>query len=127
MSSKVTKENQRDVRGNGGGLSREEMMSFLQKYEQSRAPKPLVLEQMYDPDDARKKALVTETPPRLIPTIIRLRMCQAALDPDRTKPLVDVFIEELDTRMISYQRKGRLELLGALQALSEGGEDQARL
>jgi len=39
--------------------------------------------------------------------------------------LIQVFVEEYDRRMISYQRKGRLELLGALQSLAEaeGGEE----
>ena len=56
-----------------------------------------------------------------------MRILEEAANPDRTKSLVQVFIEEYDKRMISYNRKGRLELLGALQALaeSEGGEDIA--
>ena len=52
-------------------------------------------------------------------------MIEEAANPDRTKSLVAVFIEEYDRRMISFKRKGRLELLGALQALaeSEGSEE----
>jgi hypothetical protein len=102
------------------GLSKEQLRAWLERYEQARAPKPVVLEQLYDTDDPRKMALVTETPPRLVPTIVELKVLQAALDPNRKKPLVEIYIEELDRRMISYGRKGRMELLGALQALSEG-------
>ena len=104
------------------GLSKEELLSILQKGEQEGI-KPAAVRELFNPGD--DLTLKTETPPRMIMTLVRMRILEEAANPARVKSLVQVFVEEYDRRMISLNRKGRLELLGALQALaeSEGGDE----
>lgn len=103
-------------------LTKEDLLGILRGSEEGGV-KPAAVRELFNVGD--DLTLKTETPPRMILPLVRMRILEAAADPDRTKSLVQVFIEEYDRRMVSYQRKGRLELLGALQALaeSEGGEE----
>lgn len=98
-------------------LSKEELLAIL-KEEESEGVKPAAVKELFNTKD--DLTLKTETSPRMVSTLVRMKILEAAADPDRTKSLVEVFIEEYDKRMISFKRKGRLELLGALQALAEG-------
>ena len=68
--------------------------------------------------------LRTETPPRMVHTLVRMKVLEAARDPNRTESLVSIFLREYDRRMVSLNRKGRLELLGALQALAESERER---
>ena len=103
-------------------LTRQELIEIL-RGTQEEGVKPAAVRELFNVDD--DLTLKTETPPRMVLPLVRMRILEAAADPNRTKSLVQVFIEEYDRRMISFNRKGRLELLGALQALaeSEGGEE----
>jgi len=80
--------------------------------------KPAAVRELFSPDD-KDMPLKTETHPRMVEVLVRLRLLEEARNLHRTKSLLQVFIEEYDKRMISFNRKGRLELLGALQALAE--------
>ena len=103
-------------------LTRQELIEVI-RGGQEESVKPAAVRELFDVKD--DLTLKTETPPRMILPLVRMKILEAASDPVRTKSLIQVFIEEYDRRMISYQRKGRLELLGALQALAEteGGEE----
>jgi len=103
-------------------LSKEELIAILRGGTEESV-KPAAVRELFNVKD--DLTLKTETPPRMILPLVRMKILEAAADPSREKSLVQVFIEEYDRRMISYNRKGRLELLGALQALSdsEGGEE----
>ena len=110
----------------GKGLSRSQIISYLtHKAENEMASnKPLVATELYDKSNL---SLVTETPPHMVMTKVRLRLLLAAMDPKRTKPLIECFVNIYNEEMISYKRQGRQEYLGALQALAEaspgaGGE-----
>ena len=104
------------------GMSKEDLIKILSKSEEEGI-KPAAVRELFNTKD--DLTLKTETPPRMILPLVRLKVLEAAADPNRTKSLVAVFIEEYDKRMVSLNRKGRLELLGALQALAEteGGEE----
>jgi len=80
--------------------------------------KPAAVRELFSPDD-KDMPLKTETHPRMIEVLVRLKLLEEARNLRRTKSLLLTFIEEYDKRMVSYNRKGRLELLGALQALAE--------
>ena len=103
-------------------LTKQDLIELL-RGTQEEGVKPAAVRELFNVED--DLTLKTETPPRMILPLVRMRILEAAANPDRTKSLVQVFIEEYDRRMISFNRKGRLELLGALQALaeSEGGEE----
>jgi len=103
-------------------VSREELEKLIRGSEEESI-KPAAVRELFNAED--NLTLKTETQPRMILPLVRMKILEAAADPDRTKSLVAVFIEEYDKRMVSINRKGRLELLGALQALSEseGGEE----
>lgn len=80
--------------------------------------RPAAVRELFNPDD-KDLPMKTETHPRMVETLVRLKVLEEARNLHRTKSLLEIFVEEYDTRMISYNRKGRLELLGALQALAE--------
>lgn len=103
-------------------LTKEQLIEIL-RGGQEESIKPAAVRELFNTKD--DLTLKTETPPRMILPLVRMRVIEEAANPDRKKSLVQVFIEEYDKRMVSYKRKGRLELLGALQALaeSEGGEE----
>ena len=103
-------------------LTKEELIEILRS-SQDDGVRPAAVRELFNTKD--DLTLKTETPPRMILPLVRMKILEAASDPDRKKSLIQVFVEEYDRRMISFQRKGRLELLGALQALAEaeGGEE----
>lgn len=100
-----------------GGVTRDQLIEFLKRQEEESALKPEVIKELYEPED---KTLITENPERMILPKIRMRMLLAATDPTRKEPLIKVFLDAYNEEMISLRRQGRLELLGALQALSDG-------
>lgn len=106
----------------GMGLTRDQLINFLKRKEEESDSTPFVVKALFGDD----LSLVTETHARMIVPKVRMRLLLAASDPDREKPLIQVFLEEYNKEMVNFERKGRLELLGALQALAgEGGEEGA--
>ena len=103
-------------------LTKEELIELLSK-SQEEGVRPAAVRELFNTKD--DLTLKTETPPRMILPLVRMKILEAASDPDRKESLISVFIREYDKRMVSVNRKGRLELLGALQALAEaeGGEE----
>jgi len=88
--------------------------------------KPLIVKELYTRDD-EDYTLVTENTPRMVVNKIRMRMIEHSMDLERTKSLIKCIREDYNQEMVSFLRKGRLELLGGLQMLSaedEGGGDR---
>ena len=85
--------------------------------------KPAAVRELFDTEG--DLTLKTETPPKMILPLVRLRILSAAANPHRHTTLIEEFVGEFDRRMISVSRKGRLELLAAMQASSafEGEEE----
>lgn len=106
----------------GGKLTRDQLIAFLQRKEEETDSTPYVVKALFGDD----LSLVTETHARMIIPKVRMRLLLAASDPDREKPLVQVFLEEYNKEMVNFERKGRLELLGALQALAAEAPDEER-
>ena len=61
---------------------------------------------------------ITETPTRMILPMVRMVLINEAMRSGRTKSLITIFSEALDARMISRDRKGRLEAVQLMQARS---------
>ncbi len=78
--------------------------------------RPAAVRELFNSTDMTLK---TETPPKMVPIMVRLRVLRAAANPRRKQSLVEVFVDEFDRRMVSINRKGRLELLAAMQAVSQ--------
>ena len=112
----------------GLGISRETLLSWLKAKKEEGAQKPAFMQYLYDleGDDAwmNAGALITENPPRMVINKVRMKLILAASDPARTKPLIQIFLEEYNKEMIGFERKGRLEGLGALQALMADSEEE---
>lgn len=106
----------------GPKLTRQKILDFLRRKEEESDTTPYVVKALFGED----LSLVTETHARMIIPKVRMRLLLAAADPDREKPLVQVFLEEYNKEMVNFERKGRLELLGALQALVAEGEAEER-
>lgn len=88
--------------------------------------KPAAVRELFD--TTGDLTLKTETPSRMILPLVRLELIQEAANPKRTMPLLEVFRRAFDRRMISKERKGRLELLAAMQAAAaDEGEEEGTL
>lgn len=97
-------------------LSKEQILEhFRRRYEQTDTRSEVVRE-LYDKAD---KSLVTENPAAMILPKVGLRVLLASMDPKNTASLLQVWMDAYNDEMISFDRRGRLELLGALQALSD--------
>lgn len=104
--------------------TKEELIDIL-RGEQDEEQRPTAVKELgFGPAKDGDMTLKTETPPRMVMTLVRMRVLEAARDPERTESLVSIFIDEFDRRMVSLNRKGRLELLGALQALASAEGDR---
>jgi len=107
-----------------GELTKEELIRVL-KQSDYEATRPAAVRELFNMQD--DLTLKTETPPRMVMPLVLMRLVAEASKPNREKHLLEVFIEEFDRRMVSYNRKGRLELLGALQSLMETEGTQVNL
>lgn len=106
----------------GAKLTRQQIMAFLRRKSEESDTTPYVVKALFGDD----LSLVTETHARMIIPKVRMKLLLEAANPDRTKPLVLIFLEEYNKEMVNFERKGRLELLGALQALAGDGGDEPR-
>lgn len=105
----------------GPKLTRQKILDFIRRKEDDADTTPYVVKALFGED----LSMVTETHARMIIPKVRMRILLAAADPDRVKPLVLIFLEEYNKEMVNFERKGRLELLGALQALVAEGEEES--
>ena len=107
----------------GLGITKTELRQYLKSKLQEGEGRPLVASELYARDD-NDYTLVTENHPRMLPNKIRLRVLLAAMDPNRTEPLIEVYLKAYNEEMISFKRQGRQEYLGIAQSLlsQEEGE-----
>ncbi|KKN75322.1 hypothetical protein LCGC14_0381740 [marine sediment metagenome] len=84
--------------------------------------------QMFDPKGRSDLTKMTETPPRMILPLVRAKIIDAAYDEERIargESLLSIFVTEFDKRMISKDRKGRLEAVELIRGLHKGdGTDE---
>ncbi|KKN33909.1 hypothetical protein LCGC14_0799020 [marine sediment metagenome] len=76
------------------------------------------------PEDGHSLTKITETPPKMILPLVRMRIIDEAYNPDRTVSLLELFVREFDRRMISRDRKGRLEAVRVLQGALDAAADE---
>ncbi len=106
------------------GLSKDQLVAYFRRKFDSQDQRPDVSKLLYDTEEL---SLITEYHAQMILPMVGMKVYEAALDPHRTEPLITIWIREYNKAMISFERKGRLEYLGALQALAleEAGEERA--
>ena len=107
--------------------TKEELLDILRRGQDEEQRNPAVKELGFGPAADGDMTLRSETPPRMVQTLVRMEVLEAARDPERIAQgvsLVRVFIRAYDKRMVSLNRKGRLELLGALQAMAESDRER---
>lgn len=97
------------------GLSKEQLVAYFRRKFEAQDSRPDVSKLLYETDDF---SLITELHAQIILPLVGMEIYEAALDPKRTEPLITVWKRSYFKAMISYERKGRLEYLGALQALA---------
>ena len=61
-------------------------------------------------------AKITETPTRMILPMVRMVLIDEATNPKRTESLISIFVRSLDIRMISRDRRGRIEAVQLMNA-----------
>ena len=76
------------------------------------------------PEDGHSLTKITETPPKMILPLVRMRIIDEAYNPNRTVSLLELFVREFDRRMISRDRKGRLEAVRVLQGALDAAADE---
>lgn len=105
------------------GLSKEQLVAYFKRKFESQESRPDVSKLLYETDDF---TLITELHAQMILPWVGLKIYEAALDMKRTEPLITIWMREYAKAMIAFERKGRLEYLGALQALAfeEGSEEK---
>lgn len=107
--------------------TKEELLNALRSNQEEDQRNPAVRELGYDLATSEDMTLKSETPPRMVLNLVRMEVLEAARDPERIargESLMRVFIRAYDRRMVSLNRKGRLELLGALQAMAESDHER---
>lgn len=93
---------------------------------------PQGFRQLFDTRAHTDITKLTETPPKMVLPLVRARIIDMAYNPDRVQSgesLLEVFVQEFDKRMISKDRKGRLEAVELIRGLQrgEGDEEEATL
>lgn len=86
--------------------------------EQQTPEQSIEFRALFDPK-ASKLSRITETPREMILPMAFLKVLLRAQDPDRdplTEPLGQVLLDEIDERMVSLDRKGRLEAVDILKS-----------
>ncbi len=67
---------------------------------------------------------ITETPARMILPLVRMRVIDAASNPRRKTSLLEIFVQEFDRRMISKDRRGRIEAVQIMQGAARGDDEE---
>ncbi len=97
------------------GLSKDQLVEYFRRKLESQSSRPDVSTLLYDAED---KSQISELHAQMILPMVGLDVYEAAMDPGRKEPLIAVWKRAYLKYMISFERKGRLEYLGALQALA---------
>ena len=82
--------------------------------------KPVAYKILFDENADLTK--ITETPNRMIIPMVRMSVITQAIDPHRNLSLIQVFQNSFDARMISRERKGRIEAVEIMQAQNRSDE-----
>ena len=85
-------------------------------------PRPIAYRTLFD--DKGDITKITETPASMIIPMTRMSVIVAATQEDRTETLIEVFQKTFDARMISKDRKGRIEAVELMQALNRNMGDE---
>lgn len=94
---------------------------------------PPGFKQLFDTRRDTDITKLTETPARMVLPLVRAEIIDAAYDVRRMasgESLLSVFVKAFDRRMISKDRKGRLEaveLIRGINARGDGDEEEAML
>lgn len=114
--------------GSYGGFDPQELAD---EFDEGSAPAGF--KQLFNPRFDDDLAKLTETPAKMVLPLVRARIVDAAYDEERIlkgESLMSVFIREFDKRMISKDRKGRLEAVELIRGLSRSdaeGEEEAMM
>jgi hypothetical protein len=96
-------------------LTKDQLVSYFKRKFEGMDQRPEVSKLLYETDDF---TLISEVHARMILPLVGLEVYEAAMDGTRKEPLITIWKRSYLKMMISFERKGRLEYLGALQALA---------
>ena len=91
-------------------------------------PRPAPYKVLFD-SDPEELVKLTETPTRMILPMVRMALINEATNSKRKESLISIFMRNFDCRMISRDRKGRIEAVQLLQnrRMDEEGSDDIPL
>ena len=84
--------------------------------------KPVAYKTLFPDTGQERLVKITETPNRMIIPMVRMSVITQAISPDRKLSLIEVFQNSFDERMISRERKGRIEAVEIMQAQNRSEE-----
>lgn len=79
---------------------------------------------LFPTDSDADRTQITETPPRMVLPLVRMRIINEASNPKRKESLLELFVREFDRRMLSYDRKSRLEAVRMFQGAMMAAESE---
>ena len=88
-------------------------------------PRPAPYKVLFDSDE-NELVKITETPTRMILPMVRMALINEATNKKRKESLISIFMRNFVSRMISRDRKGRIEAVQLLQNRrmdDEGADD----
>jgi hypothetical protein len=85
---------------------------------------PAGFKQLFSPRTSDDLVKVTDTPAKMVLPLVRSKVIVAATNPLRQDSLLEVFMEEFDKRMISKDRKGRIEAVELIRGLNRREDDE---
>jgi hypothetical protein len=85
---------------------------------------PAGFKQLFSPRTSDDLVKVTDTPAKMVLPLVRSKVIVAATNPARQDSLLEVFMEEFDKRMISKDRKGRIEAVELIRGLNRREDDE---
>ena len=91
-------------------------------------PRPAPYKVLFDSDPS-ELVKITETPSRMILPMVRMALIDEATNSKRKESLISIFMRNFDSRMISRDRKGRIEAVQLLQnrRMEDDGNDDIPL
>lgn len=93
--------------------------SYLEGDEEEN--KPIAYKILFD--EGQDLTKITETPNRMIIPMVRMSVITAAIADGRKQSLIEIFQHSFDARMISRERKGRIEAVEIMQAQNRSDSD----
>lgn len=104
-------------------LARSRKKSF--RHEERETSVPLAVKKLYPDSEVSpdELSMVTDTPPHMIMSMVRMEVVSESLNPVRKKSLMRVWMDAYDRRMISKSGNGRRQFIQIMDQQARSADD----